>query len=484
MIKTAIARLAKGSLIYGVGGVLQRFISLLLLPFFTQVLTPEDYGVVALISLVGVAMSGLLNLGTGNSMGLLYYREEDRSKRPTIIWTNLLLLTVNGLFWYGVLFVLAPTLSGLMFQSNQYANLIRLSFLGTVISTVTDPWLAYLRMEEKARIYVALTFSTSLLSILLSVHLVLFLRMGLVGMVLAGILSQTLMLLVVTLTVGRNLPFGLNTRLFSPLVRIGFPSIFGLFAFLLIDYADRQMIARMVGLSALGIYSLGYSFGMVIMIAINAFATAWPPFFMSYMNKHDEARQVFARVLTYYMISLGGLSVLFFFVARPVTLLMTAPAFHEAWAVVGLVAASYALKGCYLIVLPGIYFASKLHHQSVIEWLAALINVGLNLLLIPLYGITGAALATFASYLSLPVLAWFISRHYLAVDYEWRRVGLTCAVVGVACVLLFTISVQHAGLQPTVIFMNMTVLMVFLGITYKFLLTGSERDLLKAKLRV
>jgi O-antigen/teichoic acid export membrane protein len=110
MIKTALIRLAKGSLIYGLGGVLQRFMGLLLLPFFTQVLTPEDYGVVALISLIGVAMSGLLSLGTGNSMGLLYYREEDHSKRPTIIWTNLLLLVVNGLFWYAIIFFLASLL--------------------------------------------------------------------------------------------------------------------------------------------------------------------------------------------------------------------------------------------------------------------------------------------------------------------------------------------------------------------------------------
>ena len=92
MIKNAINRLAKGSLIYGIGSMLQRFMGILLLPFFTRVLTPEDYGAISLVSLVGVAMSGLLTLGTGNSLGLLYFREKDISKRPTIIWTNLVLM--------------------------------------------------------------------------------------------------------------------------------------------------------------------------------------------------------------------------------------------------------------------------------------------------------------------------------------------------------------------------------------------------------
>ena len=64
MLKAALTRLAKGSLIYGIGGMLQRFMGLLLLPFFTRALTPQDYGVVALVSLIGVAMSGIFTMGT------------------------------------------------------------------------------------------------------------------------------------------------------------------------------------------------------------------------------------------------------------------------------------------------------------------------------------------------------------------------------------------------------------------------------------
>ena len=64
MLKAPLFRLAKGSLIYGVGGMLQRFMSLLLLPFFTSVLTTEDYGVIALIALLGVVLNGLFSLVT------------------------------------------------------------------------------------------------------------------------------------------------------------------------------------------------------------------------------------------------------------------------------------------------------------------------------------------------------------------------------------------------------------------------------------
>lgn len=483
MLKAALTRLAKGSLIYGIGSMLQRFIGLLLLPFFTQVLTPQDYGVVALVSLIGVAMGGLFTLGTGNSMGVMYFREMEIAKRPTIIWTNVLLLTVNVVFWYSIVFVSAPMLSALMFQSDRYTDLIRLALLGSVFSTIADPWLAYLRMEEKAKRYLVITLISSFLSIALSIWFVLVQGIGVEGVILAGTLAQGIMLVVNCLVIGRLLPFNINVGLFGPLVRIGFPSIFGLFAFLLIDYADRQMIERLVSLDALGVYSVGYSFGMVMSIAMGAFATAWPPFFMSYLKKPDEARIIFSRVLTYYLMGFGALVVLFFFAAKPATMIMTAPAFHEAHLVVGLVAAGFMLKGCYLIVLPGIYFAEKLHKQSAVEWIAAIINIGLNLLLIPLFGIVGAAMATFISYLTLPISAWLVARHYLTVDYQWQRIAKIALTISLTCGILYFLSASFDDGTASTLLINSSVLLTFMILTYRLLLTDFERLQLRNKLQ-
>lgn len=483
MLAAAITRLAKGSLIYGIGGMLQRFMGLLLLPFFTRALTPQDYGVVALVSLIGVAMSGIFTLGTGNSMGILYYREQDISKRPVIIWSSVLLLAVNCAFWYSVAFFAAPMLSGLMLESDGYADLIRLALLGSVFGTIADPWLAYLRMNEKAGRYVVITFLSSLFSIGLSIWFVLFEGVGVKGVILAGTLTQGIMLGINWLMIGRELPFHVETRLFRPLVRIGFPSIFGLFAFLLIDYADRQMIERMLGLDALGVYSVGYSFGMVMTIAMGAFATAWPPFFMSYLKKTDEARIVFSQVLTYYLVGFGALVVLFFAAAKPIVLILTGPTFHEAYLVVGLVAAAYMLKGCYLIVLPGIYFAEKLHKQSTIEWVAAIVNIGLNFWLIPLFGITGAALATFVSYLMLPILAWLVARQYLTVDYEWLRVARISIVVLITCGLLFFSSVHFDANFLSLTLVSVSIFISFACVAYQLLMTAHERKQLWIKLR-
>lgn len=479
MIRIALTRLTKGALIYGIGSTLHRFIGLLLLPLFTRVLTPNDYGIVALIALIGIAMSGLLTLGTGNSMGLLYFKQEDLSKRPTIIWTTVVLMALNGLLWHFLLWLIAPIVSELVFQTAEYANLIRLAFLGSVLVVITGPWLAFLRMEELAKKYVLITVGGGLLTTAISVLLVLYLRWGVFGLLLSGTLGSAIMLGVTWLVVGRKIGYKLDSNLFLPLVRIGFPSIFGLFAFLIIDYADRQMIERMLGLCELGIYSVGYSFGMVMMVAMTAFATAWSPFFMSYVNKQDEARKVFAHVLTYYVLGFGSLVVFFFLVARPITLLMTASDFHVAWVVVGLVAAAYALKGCYLILLPGIYFASKLKWQSIIEWVAAIMNIGLNILLIPIYGILGAAIATFISYLSLPILAWLISRSHLKVDYESARLGVIILFISSFSLLAYFLSKTFDVIRLPTLGLFITIVISYALSAYFFILKKQERQILK-----
>lgn len=484
MVRAAISRLARGGLIYGLGGMLQRFIGLLLLPLFTRELSPGEYGIIALISLLSYALTGIFNLGTGVSMGLLYYREPAGSRRSTIIWSTFVLLLLNSTVIYGAAYFAAPQLSIWMFQTVENQGLVRLGVLAIVFGTMAEPWLAYLRMEERRAQYVWITVSVTLTTAALSSWLLLIEHRGVYGFVAAGVMGQAILMLLSWTVVGSRLPFGVDRTLFSPLVRNGFPSIWGLFAFMLIDYADRQMIERILGLDALGVYSVACSFGMVMMVAVGAFSTAWPPFFMSYVNRQNKAGPVFARVMTYYVLGFGALTLLFFLAAKPMTHIFTASPFHDAHLVVGLAAAAYALKGCYLIALPGVYFANKLIYQSMMEWSVAILNIGLNLWLLPRYGIIGGAVATFLSYLSLPALAHVVSRNYLAVGYEWERIFSIAGVVAVFCALGAWVSSFVKLGMAFLILANITILFAFGIVSVSILITKPEQAWIREKLKL
>lgn len=406
---------------------------LLLLPLFTRALSPTEYGVLALLNLVVVALSGVFSLGTANSMGLLYFREPAQKRRAVVVWTNVLLLVFNGVALVTALSIFAPTISTWIFETPDYAALLQIAFAGLAVSCIAEPFLAQLRMEENARQYVGLTLTSAFLTFALNCWFVLGLDWGIKGAALAGMAASMLSGVLVGFIIARRLPFGFDLTLLLPLVRIGFPSIFGLFAFMLIDYADRQLLQRFVGLSELGVYSVGYNLGMSMMLVVGAFGTAWPAYFMSYIGRQGEAKYVFGRVLRYYTLGVSALVLLFFAFAAPMLEILAAPEFYDANMIVGLVAAAYALKGIYLIFLPGLYFTNRLHVQAGIEWCAAIANIGLNFWWIPRLGILGAALATVVGYMLLPVLAWWFSKRCLEVDYDWRRqlwISLICIIAG------------------------------------------------------
>ncbi len=446
MISFQFKRLLKGSFIYGFGSVLQRLIGVLLLPFFTRELTPYDYGVISLITLITAGLTGIFNLGTLNSMGILFFKEEDLEKRKTIVFSTFFLLLSISVIIILVLFALTPQICLLVFQKKENLTTFRLAFITLGLTTVSEPFLSYLKMMEKAKIFTALTLCISLVTTLLCILFVLMLHLGTFGFFLASLCSQTLLLVLLYFIICRKEKFTIDKIFFIPLVKLGFPSIFGLLAFLLIDYSDRQILQRYAGLSSLGIYSIGYNFGMVVMLFVNAFLAAWPPFFMSYINKQEEAKFVFAKVFRYYILGFGFIGLLFFGFSKTFLSIIVDSKFIEAYSVVGLVAMGYILRGSYSVLLPGLYFNQKLKFQSLIEWITAVLNIILNFFFISRYGMQGAAFATLLSFSLLPFFTWLFTRNLFPVAYEWKLIAQSIIILTLASVSLFYLTRYQDGI--------------------------------------
>lgn len=370
-----------------------------------------------------ITLGAFASLGTGNSMGICYFEAEGRDARAAVVWTTTGILLGTCVFLVILTVPWTDYASAILFGHPVHGYLIAIAVLTLGLQTVTEPFLAYLRLEERAKSFVTLSFVDALLTVVMTIVLIVGFDRGLRGMFEANLVAKASMLLVVLSTVARGLPLAFDRLLTKRLVYIGIPSVFGLFAFLTVDYADRLMLQHMVSLKEVGIYSVGYTFGMVMLVLVGAFAAAWPPYFLSFINRQEEAKEIFGDVLKYYVALFGSIALVFVAVAQPIVELITTPPYYTASSVVGLVAFAYMLKGCYLILLPGVYYAKKLHWQSLIEWVAAAANILLNFLLIPRLGMIGAAWATCLAYLSLPISAYIVSRRYLIVQYEWRRLG-------------------------------------------------------------
>jgi len=240
-LSPAIRKLASTSAIYGIGGILSRFAYMLLLPFFTSTLTPNDYGALSLISLVTTACQGLLNLGTSNSISILFFSTSEHRNRSQVIWTAALLLIVNcilllALFWWA-----SSYLSLKVLGSADYERLIQLALVSLACSVIVDPFLAYMRMNNMAVLYVSMTLLSFGVTIGVSSWLVLVREVGVIGVVIAQCCGQSFLLIISLFFVGRKLLLTFDLQLIRPLVSIGFPSVVGSFANLL-----RSLVTRTI----------------------------------------------------------------------------------------------------------------------------------------------------------------------------------------------------------------------------------------------
>ncbi|MBK9748030.1 MAG: oligosaccharide flippase family protein [Chloroflexi bacterium] len=420
-----LGRLAKSALIYGTGEVLTKILGFLMLPLFTAYLTPDDYGINAILASVTYVLGSIFSLGFGSIIGILYFENDSPNQRPTTLWTSVLLLSVSALLMTLVTIIYASELSTLIFRTPIYANLLIITSAATAFNIISTPFSFHYQFEQKATAYTAISLVSAFLYISLTVVMVSVLRMGIFGWVAATLLGQGISLILYAVPVMSQVPFRLRAQIAKSLLRLGLPLVPSfVFLFILLQ-SNRFFLERISGLDTVGIYAIGSSLGMTINMVIQGFTRAWFPYFLSFTDKQNEAKRLFSRITTYFVVFGGILTLCFFLFARPVVLIMTAPAFHEAYSVIGWVALAQFFTGLFNLLIPSMYFAQQVRVQTPIQAAASIVLVLACLVLIPLLGAMGAALALVAGTLTMCILTYLWNQAhptYFQVKYEVDRI--------------------------------------------------------------
>jgi O-antigen/teichoic acid export membrane protein len=463
--------LSRDVLLYGGGQVLNRMVGFLLLPLFTSVLSTEDYGASAMINVLATVIGGLFGLGIGNGVARCYFDVESQIQREKVVWTGLIMIGLSVSLWTPAVVLVSEDVSRWVFHSGAFSRHITLAFIASGVTMLVDPINTVLRITKRSHTFVVLTAINTTLTAALSVLFIVVLRHGLLGMFEAAASGATISSLCVLFVGLRWARPSFDVRHIMPLVRIGFPLIASVLGALAIEYSDRYFIERLIGLSEVGIYSVGYTFGSAILIVANAFYASWPGFSMPFVERQAEAIHVFGKILSYYTIAVGSLCVVFFLAAKPLVYIMTAEPFHSAYTVIGLIAFGYFLKGGYQILVTGLVFSKRSRVQAFLEMSGAILNICLNLLLIPVFRKEGAALATVGAYLSMCCIGWYLGMKDLPVRYEWERIAVFMVICSIVVALSY---IQLPSLFLTMV--AHSCYLILLGIiAWLFVLTAPER---------
>ena len=425
-----LRRLGKHSVIYGLGGLVSRIIAVLLLPLYTRYLSPGDYGkvetLIALTTVIGI----VLRMGISSAFFRFYFDSAEPESRRLVLrtsfWFTMTMATVGMI----VGIALRSQIADLLFGTTDTANLVAASFVGLWCGMNYEQLTSLFRVEERSVAFVIASVTNILITISATLVLVVVLDKGPIG-VIVGTFTGTLVVYVALLGYRREqLGLQFDRRLFREMNRFGLPLVPTALFLWTTNFSDRLFLVKLADTTEVGLYSVGVRIASAMVLLLTAFRLAWPAFAYS-IDDEGEARRTYAYVLTYLVLVTT-------WVATGLTLLspwivewLAAPTFADSSQVVGpLVFASVAFGG-YIVVAIGVGRARRTQFNWVVTGAAAAVNIALNLILIPSYGMMGAAVATIAAYTTMFVgMSWWSQRIYY-VPYQWRRV-LTAGLAGAA----------------------------------------------------
>ncbi len=419
-----LKRVLGASGIYAAAGVAQRGLAFLLLPIYTRYIDPAEYGVLELLTTFSAIVFGCLLLGLPSAIIKCYHRDcETPQDRAGILTTALgLALPVVGT-GAALLFVFADPVSRVLLGTPSAGGLVRVVVATGVLSSLIGLVLAKLRAGERALAFSIVSFIQFAAALLLNIVLVVKYDLGVPGILWGNLASNVIALPVALAVVRKEVALTFRRPLAQPLLRFGLLLIPVVLSGWIVNMSDRWVLRLYRDLAEVAVYGVGYKFGMIVELAIVwPFQLAWPAVSFSISHRTGH-RRTYARALTYLWALLVYLVVALSLTTRIALPVIVGEGYGSAYLVVPLVSLAYAFNGIQYCVSPGVHISNKTRYLTYISMAAAALNLGLNFLLIPRWGMMGAAWATAFSYLLVAVVSGFVSYHFYTVGYEYGRLG-------------------------------------------------------------
>ncbi|MCB0726825.1 MAG: oligosaccharide flippase family protein [Ignavibacteriae bacterium] len=424
-----IKSLSKDTLIYGTNTIVGRFLNFILIPFYTNMFLPAEYGIVAILYSYIAILNVFFSIGLESGYMKFASTEEVGTKKQNFS-NPYLLVFFNSLILSGFIFIFASDLTGVFQISENYSYLIKYSALILFFDTLILIPFAFLRLNNKAKSFAGIKILNIVINVVLNLVLILKFKFGIEAIFISNLAASVITFIILIPLVLRNMDLTFNKELVSELLRFSLPYIPAGIAANIVQIIDRPILKYLTDDKTVGIYQANYRLGIFMMLIVAMFEYAWRPFFLN-NAKEPNAKSIFSKVLTYFLIG-GSLVFLIITVFINDVVKMDLPfGFHligeSYWAglsIVPVILFAYLLNGLYVNFMAGIYIEKKTKYLPLITGLGAVSNVIANFILIPEFSYMGAAIATLISYLVMMSGLFYVSNKFYKINYEYKNIGL------------------------------------------------------------
>lgn len=426
MLKSDLKQLGKETAIYGISTILSRFLNFLLVPFFTNIFTQAEYGIITNVYAY-IAFLNIIYLYGMDSAYLKFAASRESGSEKETFSTAFNSVFITSLLLSIVLIILNEPLSYLFGISKEQKEIVLFVSGILFFDSISNVIFARLRFHNKALKFAGLKTLNIIFNVSMNVYLIYFLKFRAEGVFIANFSASLLTFIFLFPDLLKVYSLSINKNLLNDLLKFGLPFVPAGFAAIITQVIDRPIMLALTDASTVGIYQANYKLGIFMMLYVSMFQYAWQPFYLK-KSTQENAKELFAKVFTFFTL-FGSLIflVLSIFIEDIIKIkifgfYLIGKDFWSGLHIVPVVLMGYLFNGFYFNFVAGLQIEKKTKYMPLVSSLGAVVNIVANFLLIPLMGMLGAAYATLLAYFSMAVYQYFLSQKFYKIDYEWDKV--------------------------------------------------------------
>jgi O-antigen/teichoic acid export membrane protein len=454
---------AKHILIYSIGNISTKLVGFILLPLYTDYLSKEEYGTLAILEVTSFMLIALIGLKQSTAMMRWCSAEKDKERVKSIAFTTLITLLILVIVFNILFQPLAGAFGTILFESGEFKSYFRVLFL-FISFEILNAWvLDLIRIKGKPSIYVILSLVKFTSTLVLNIYFIKYQGMGVLGIILSQLIGSILLFLLSIVFISKNVKPVIHRGEIRPMFKYGFPLVFTTMSMYLLSLGDRFLMKYMLDLGEVGVYALGYKIATVSnLLVIQSFQIGFLPIAYRMYEKPGNER-FFIKTLTYYSFVLVLFSLgISLFSKELITLLARSDEYLLAYTIVPFISLAFVFKGIQYIFSLSLHFVKNTKYNAFIVLGVALFNVLLNIILLPRMGIYGSGLASVISFFIMLIFFRYFARRFFDPGYEVGKL-LLMIILGI---ILYTVSLLFADLS---LWINI-VLKLVLIVSFPFLL--------------
>ena len=437
-----LKQVSKRSFIYVIGSTIIRSFGLITMPIMTYYLVPEEYGILAMCTLISNLFGYIFTLGQLSSYQKFYYIHRENDWK-VFFSTSLVILTVLGIIVAFLLLTIGEKLLNLIAPQVPVFPHLTIAISSGFFLAYYQTAMQMLQIREQPKRYVKVNVSRGIIHILLLILFLIGFREKLIGVLLANLITAIIGFFIFIVLVKDDLALTFNMRMAKETIRYGAPLVPHSLSGFISTQIGRVFIANNINLGAVGLYSIGATISSGVETVISGINSAWVPFtFRAAKERGAEGGAFIGRMATYFFVLSWSITFFFILFGQEIIQVLAGNKYAGSTVVIAPLMMSVMIHAMYYRFVTSIFFSQRTELVAISSFISAMLNIALNWYLVPRVGIVGSAWSVSASYTVISIMVLIIGQKVYWVGFEWSRIGKLALSFLIAFALSLLISNQ------------------------------------------